>query len=322
MTKVFCLLALLVGAGVFFPDARAATDLAAELKDAQAALAAGDYAAAYPLYLRAAEDNNPLAQFTVAMFNRLGWDRPVDRVAACDWYEKAAGGNIPAAAHYFAECLEQGIGRPADPAEAAVWYQRAAQLGHFVSLCSLADLYMEGRGVPEDPRKGLELCRQAAEMGAVPAQTQVGRYLLEGAASIRDPQAAHAWFETAAAVSPEAQYYLGIIHRDGLTHAPTPEEARFWFERAASGGYVPAYFQTAKLYFEASPDYKSQRPSADDLAKAYMWLSATAQRSQDPVELEQTQAMLERVLAIMPPTWVPTLDKRVTEHLTAHPVVR
>jgi TPR repeat protein len=314
-------MALLAAACVGASPAAARTDPAAELKEAQAALAAGEYDRAYPEYLRFAEEaDNGLAQFTVGMFHRLGWgSRPVDPAAACGWFEKAAAHHIPLASHYLAECFEQGIGRPADPAEAALWYERAAGLGHHMSLCALAELHVQGRGVAKDPRRALALCREAAEKGARPAQVQVGRYLLYGDPSVRDPAAAHAWLEQAAAFSAEAQYHLGVAHRDGLGHPASPAEARDWFERAASQGYVPAYFQTARLYFDVSPDYQAEPPPADDLAKAYLWLSATAQRSQDPVELERTRAMLEQVRAIMPATWAPTLDARVAEHLAAHP---
>jgi TPR repeat protein len=243
----------------------------------------------------------------------------MDKAVACTWFEKSAAGHIPVAAHFLAQCFEQGIGRPADPARAADWYRRAAELGHHISLCSLADLYMSGKGVEQDPQQGLALCRQAAENGAMPALVRVGRYLLQGDERIRDPQAAHAWLIKAAGFSPEAQYYLGVIHRDGLGHEASAAEARHWFERAASQGYVPAYFQTARLYFEVSPDYRTQPPPADDLAKAYMWLSATVQRTGDPDELEQTRAMLEQVGEIMPESWAPTLDERVSVHLAKYP---
>ena len=294
----------------------ARTDLAGELKGAQEALSAGKYDEAYPLYLSFAQQGNSLAQFTTGMFHQLGWGTiPVDPAVACDWFEKSAAGHIPTATHYLAECFQQGIGRTPDPAAAALWYERAAELGHYMSLCSLAELYMRGEGVAKDPEKGLALCMKAAEKGAVAARVQVGGYLLEGDDSIRDLEAAHSWFESAADVSPEAMYYLGRIHREGLGTAPVPEEARYWFELAAGRGYVPAYFQTARLYFEISPDIQTQRLSADDLAKTYLWLSATALSSQDPMELEQTRVMLDQVLAVMPPTWVPTLDERVAAHL-------
>jgi uncharacterized protein len=311
---------LVAGAMGFACACGAGTDPAKELKRAQSLLSDGNYDQAYPLYLEFAKKGNPLAQFTLGMFHQLGWGkRPVDPEQACSWYEKAAHKDIPTSAHLLAGCIEQGIGRPADPTEAANWYRRAADLGHYYSLCSLAELYMQGLGVEKDPVKGLALCRQAAEKGAIPASVQLGKYLLNGDPAIRDPEAAHAWFEAVANVSPEAQYYLGVIHRDGLGHPKTPDEARLWFERAASRGYLPAYFQTGKLYFQVSPDYKQQKPPADFLAKAYLWLSATLKRSQHFAEKEQAKAMLQEVLGIMPASWKPTLDQQVVEHLAKFP---
>jgi TPR repeat protein len=308
--------AILIVTVASISSAQARNDLAQELKSAQAALSAGQYDAAYPLYLSSAQKGNSLAQFTVGMFHDLGWGSlPTDPALACNWFEKSAQGDIPTAAHLLAECFRRGTGRPPDPAMAARWYERAAGLGHYLSLCSLAELYMVGQGVARDPKQGLALCRQAAEKGALGAKVQVGRYLLEGDDSIRDPQAAHDWFESAATASPQARFYLGRIHREGLGTEPAPDEARTWFEQAASEGYVPAYFQTARLYFEISPDIKTQRLSADDLAKTYMWLSATVLSSQDPQEVEQARAMLDQVLAVMPASWVPTLDVRVAAHL-------
>lgn len=311
---------LLFSAALFVTSTQARTDLAAELKDAQAALAAGDYDAAYSQYLHfATEKNNPLAQFTVAMFHQSGWGSVAeDRVKACGWHQKAASSDIPASAHFYAECVEQGIGEPADPKQAAEWYERAAGLGHYQSWCSLGNLYIRGKGVAKDPQKGLALCKQAVDKGAVPARMQVGLYLLEGDDSIRDVEAAHEWFQSIGYM-PEAKYRLGLMHRDGIGHEPSLDEARLWFERAASEGYVPAYFPTAKLYFEASPDLQKQPLTADFLAKTYMWLSATVKVSPQAEEVEQAHAMLEQVLAIMPDSWEPTLDERVTAHLAEHP---
>ena len=55
----------------------AGRDLAGELKPAQAALAAGNYPAAYQAYLEHGE-GNPLAQFNLGLFHQFGWGRPVD----------------------------------------------------------------------------------------------------------------------------------------------------------------------------------------------------------------------------------------------------
>ena len=296
-----------------------ADDLNAPLAAAQALLANGEHAAAYARFLRHAETGNALAAFSVGLFHQSGWGRPVDRAEACAWFGRAAKGDIPAAAHFFADCLLQGHGGDADPAGAAQWYGRAAALGHHGSLCALADLHMTGTGVARDPRRGLALCRQAAELGSVPAAGRTGRYLLEGDDSIRDAVAARAWFETAATGSPEAQFHLGRMHRDGLGVEISPQQARYWFESAASRGYVPAYFPTAQSYLQPFGDLTRVRPPAEILAKGYMWLRATELRSRTDEERAAATAWLTRVRAVMPETWRPTLEARVAAHLEEHP---
>ena len=319
--KSVALWAAALGALLWVSSAAAQQDLAAPLEAAQAALAAGDYAAAYGEYLRHAEDNaNPLAQFMVALFYQNGWGRAEDPVEACRWHEKAAQGKITTAQHFLAGCLVEGTHQPADPAAAATWYSKAVEGGLTGSLCSLAELYIAGKGVPKDPAKGLAICRQAAETGLVPAQVRMGRFLLEGDAELRDPGAAYRWFEFAARrKSPEAQYYLGRMTRDGLGTPRDPAAARQWFERSASQGYVPAYFPTAALYLEAPANPETGMPRAENLAKAYLWLSAVAARSRDPDELRETADGLGRIREIMPESWTPTLDEKVAKHLAEHP---
>jgi TPR repeat protein len=149
----------------------------------------------------------------------------------------------------------------------------------------------------------------------------MGRYLLEGDDSIRDFNQAINRFQIAAqANSPEAQYYLGIMARDGKGQPKSNETACQWFELAASQGYVPAYLQTSQLYFNAPVDAETQKLSGHDLVKAYLWLTATTKRTRDKDELSKATHMLKQVRKIMPAEWIPKLDKTVAEHLAEHSV--
>ncbi len=309
----------LLFAGVYCRSAAAAEDLSKPLAEAQAALAAGDYAKAYPLYLREAEAvGNPLASFTVALFYENGWGRPVDHVAACTWFEKSAQGNIPAGEHFAGDCLRKGVHRAADPAAAARLYEQAAAHGHLTSLCSLAEMYVAGEGVPKDPMKGLALCHQAAQMGIKPAQVRVARFLLEGATGKPDyPQALQILRGVAETDYPEAQFLLARMLRDGQGTKPNADRAVGWFERAASKGYLPAYLPTARLYYGATRDPKSKLLPAEFLAKTYLWASALERRSADATELAEAKRLLGNVRREMPSTWVADLDKKVDEHITS-----
>ena len=292
-----------------------------ELDLAQERLAEGDYAKAYALYRRIAEEErHPLALFVVANFYAFGWGRPVNREAACAWYGRAAEARIPAAAHFFGDCLAAGIPQPVDPAAAAVWYRRAANDGHRMSLCSLGALHLEGRGVERDLELGLALCREAAEEGIVPAQLRMGQLRLEGPAEIRDDDASRRWFEAAAQRgSPEANYRLGVMLREGRGAPADYERARGYFEQAASSGYAAAYLPTAELYFgvsEASPD---EKPSPGALVKSYFWTSAAIERAPAAGDRERARALMGRIRSLMPESWAPDLDAKVSRHLVEHP---
>ena len=292
------------------------TDINSEVRHAQKLLADGNYESAFEEYQRVAEEeDNPLAKLSIALFYDYGWDRPEDPVKACQWYEQAAQGNIPVAADALGRCLSEGIHREVDYAQAAVWYQKAADLGHHYSLCHLGALYIAGQGVEKDPKKGLDLCQQSADQGSVPAMLRLGNFYLQEK-EVLDDQAALHWLTTAASYhSAEAEYKLGVLLRDGRGIDKDPLVARSWFEQAASQGHVPAYFETAKLYYNAPADPETGLWTENDLAKAYMWLSATLKSSKDAEQQKLASEMMQKVLEVMPETWTADLDAKVDAHL-------
>ena len=284
------------------------------LAEAQQWLAEGKHHKAFKAFqFYAQEKQNPLAQFTLALFYQEGWGVERDEVVACQWYGKAAKGEIPAANHFFAQCLQEGIHQSVDYVAAIHWYQQAANLGHTISLCAIADLYMRGSGVEKNPQKALAYCQQAASSGSIPAQLKVGHFYLNGEAAIRDPQQAAVWFGYAAEKnSLEAYYYLGVINLNALNDQ---SHALYWFEMAAGQGYLPAYYQTARLYFNAPLSEETGMPTADNLAKSYLWLSTAKQQSEPENELNDTLSMLEKVEQVMPKSWKEDLDQKVSQHL-------
>lgn len=296
--------------------AAVAEDISAPLKEAQAALAAGDYVVAYPLFKKQAEAGNPLASFTIALFHEHGWGRPVDRAVACIWFEKSAEGKIPAGEHFAGDCLRRGANGPPDPAAAARMYEQAAAHGHLLSLCSLAELYVAGEGVPKDVAKGLALCQQAAQKGITTAQVRLARFLLDGVTGTPEyPQALQILQVAAESDNPEAQFLLGRMLRDGLGTKANGDLAVGWFERAASKGYLPAYLPTAQLYYGATRDPRTGLLPPEFLAKSYLWTSALVRRNDESVDLVDAKRLLIELRKEMPPTWAPDLDRKVAEHI-------
>ena len=306
---------LALGLALGGPSARAGRDLAGELVEAQAALAGADYALAYQGFLAHADDN-PLAQFNLGLFHQYGWGRERDRAEACRWQEKAAAGGIPAAQEWLGDCLRDGVQRAADPEAAARWYQQAMQSGMHMAACSLADLVMAGRGVPRDPGKAITLCRSAAEKGLPAAQKHLAGLLLDGDVSVRDPAAARVWLEAAARSGDgEARFRLAGLLRDGIGGEPDAAAARSWMEAAAAQGWLSAYLPTAESYLDMPPDAQTGLLPAESLAKAYLWSAAAVRQMAGTTQEAPAQALLDKVLARMPPAWRPDLDRRIDAHL-------
>lgn len=298
-------------------DAQASrpTDFSAELQPAQQALVAGDYKKAYALYAKRAA-NNPLAQFTLGLFHKNGWDRPVDEAAGCRWFEKSVRKRIPTAQHYLGDCLIQGAHRAADPSAALVLYLDAAAGGHLISLCSAADLYIKGNGVGKDAKRGLELCTQAAQAGSPPAMLTLANYYREGKDVAQDLAAARGWYQQAAERrSSEAQYRLGVMLSEGLGGEPDANAALLWMESAAAEGYAPAYLPTAILYANADVDPETGALRPEHLAKIYLWNSAAKTRTTDSAQLEGIARIDAMVQAVMPIAWRASLNRQVAEHL-------
>lgn len=316
-------LRIIATAVLFFvaaPDvfAKKTADIITELKPAQQAQAAGNYAKAYALYSRYAA-KNPLAQFELGLFYREGWGRPADPAKACIWFEKAARQKIPAAQQFFGDCLTRGVGRAQDYKGAVAWYKQAADGGDLIALCSAADLYIKGLGVDKDVKHGLELCTRAAQASSPPAMLKLGSYYREGTDMPQDLVAARYWYQQAAERrSNEAQYHLGVMLSEGQGGEPDLNTALFWLETAASEGYAPAYLPVAILYANAEADPETGALKPEHLAKIYLWNSAAKARTTDPAQLAEIARIESMVLAVMPDTWRAELDKKVAEHLAKY----
>jgi len=113
----------------------------------------------------------------------------------------------------------------------------------------------------------------------------------------------------------EAQFYLGVMVRDGLGVASSRDSAIGWFEKSARQGFVTAYYPTGQLLFI---DWKAHRES-QVLAKAYMWLTAAARQTENAADQKSAKADLERILKVMPAPWRSDLDVQVDAHFVKHP---
>jgi len=289
-------------------------DLSAELAAADALLQAGDYEQAFAEYSRFVDDN-PLAQFNLGLFEYSGWGRNVDRVAACHHFEAASAGEIPMAQQLLADCYRLGVHTPASFSAAQQWYRRAVENGLPTANYWWGRMLIDGTAGTRDVREGVRRCELAAGAGAIEAQLYLARNYLGGGPFSPDQQRALYWYERAAqANNAEALYHLGILMGDGLREGAGREEALFAMESAAEQGYQAAYLPTAEMYYSASPDSDTNLPTAENLAKSYLWLQAALKTTDSHEEKARARQMLEAVMGIMPETWVPDLDEKLDAH--------
>ncbi len=249
------------------------------LKHAQALLALGEFEQAFPLYLSLAKQGQAMAQFSTGLFFRNGWARTADEKQACHWFKHAAHNKIITAQHFFAQCLEQGISSHPKPEQAIHWYIQAAQQGHTISWCDAA-------------RLRLHLSPQTADLSLLNACQNVAQ-----------------------SGNQHAQFSLGQLYLIQQSKQFNPALALQWLESSASSGHLPAYLPTATLYFEAPPEQASGKPSAENLAKSYLWLTATVKRATHPDTLHKAETMLQSVNQLMPSGWRPKLDLVIEQHL-------
>lgn len=300
---------------VSLPASAAPRDLSSDLKRADKALAAQQYDLAYREYARLAA-RNPLAQFTLGLFELEGWGRARNPVAACRWFGKAAQGNIPAAQQLFGDCLAAGTGQAADGKAAELWYRKAAQAGIAYALCSAGQLYIRGQAIGKDVTRGLELCAQAAQAGSVPAMLRIADYYRDDKDVPQNLAAARYWYQQAAENNDlEAQYRLGVMLGQGEGGDANPSLALSWLEHAASEGYAPAYFPVAILYGNSALDPATGAMTPENLAKMYMWSSAAMATTKNAAEREQLERIGKMLDQLVPAEWKPVLDRRVAEHL-------
>ena len=95
-------------------------------------------------------------------------------IQAAQWFRKAAEQDDSVAQYTLAAMYENGAGVLRDPAQAANWYRRAAEKGHVKAQFDLGVIYASGSGVARDAAQAVLWFRKAADAGEARAQFNLG----------------------------------------------------------------------------------------------------------------------------------------------------
>lgn len=121
----------------------------------------GERAKAVEAYLKAAEKNDPEAQFAVGFLYQIGDripDNPLqkDTDSAIMWLQKAANQNFGDALILLGQIYLDGLGVKEDKSKAIEYFQKALNNDKPIAAYYLGDIYQWGRGVSKDQKKAIK----------------------------------------------------------------------------------------------------------------------------------------------------------------------
>ncbi len=202
-----------------------------------AAYDAQDYAAALPFLVRAAEKDDPEAQYTLGRMyvNGYGVVKDVDR--AHELFQASADQAHPGGQVGMGYLYLTGQAVEYDDEEAARWYRLAADQGFAAGQASLAFMYQAGRGVAVDTAESVRLYQLAADQEHAPAQFTLGYLHQYGLGVEKDAEEAVRLYRLAAEQgNASAQLNLGWMYGQGEgVEKDYGEEVR-WYTAAAEQG--------------------------------------------------------------------------------------
>jgi len=112
---------------------------------------------------KAADQNHPGGQASLALFYVFGQGVPKDMKRAADLFLVAAEQGDEGAMYNIGQMLDRGDGVPQDYAKANHWFERAAKAGNDKAYLELGINYVNGDGVAADRVEGKRLIGIAAQ---------------------------------------------------------------------------------------------------------------------------------------------------------------
>jgi TPR repeat protein len=244
------------------------TSPAEDLAAARELHRAGNYAASFPRFRRAAEAGIPEAMGFLgeAYLRAEGTAKNADLTAR--WLSLAAKARDVRGMNAYGRAYEDGFGVAQSYRWARHWYEVAAtEKKDAEAMRNLARLYRQGLGIPSSDSLALEWYRKAVGAGSVDAIVDVGLMYAEGMGGRRDADEALRWFQRAAAAgSPRAMHAIGRLHEDAKDYA----QALAWYRKAAAAGSAEAMNNLGVLY-------QNGWGVAPDRAEAARWYRRAAE---------------------------------------------
>ena len=188
---------------------------------------------------RAADRNDPDAQYNLGVACATGWDGMirVDVVEALRWYRAAAEQDHDMSQYNLGVAYAEGMGVRKDHAEAIKWWRRAAARGNARAQYNLGVACSKGDGVARDDEEAVSWWRLAAESPPAADSERTwlstdagGEVVGRGLGDAGRGQLGNA----------DAQFRLGRMYSLGRGVPRDDRRALEWYRRAAAQGHDDA----------------------------------------------------------------------------------
>ena len=144
----------------------------------QMELDAGNAAAGFGWFNKAAAQGHLMALNMVGRCYDLGWGVGVDKARAAECFRIAAARGLDWAMYNYATALALGEGVAEDKPAALGWFEKAAALGNAKAINHVGSFHEDGWAVPQNLAKAAEHYARAAEGGDFRGQFNHARMLL------------------------------------------------------------------------------------------------------------------------------------------------
>jgi TPR repeat protein len=192
----------------------------------------------FPAVLKAAENNNGIAQVTVSYMYYEGLGVARDQNKGLSWLSNASDHKLPLAWANYGVAYEHGLGTARNQDQAIAWLTKAAREGNSaMAQAYLGDMYSNGNGVPRDEVTAVYWYQRGAAQGNAHAQTNLG-YMYEHGYGVpcNRYEAYRLYFAAAQQNFDVAEHNLAVMYRDDC-RIPA---AVYWYRKAAAQGYAPS----------------------------------------------------------------------------------
>ena len=155
----------------------------------------------------------------------------------------------PLTQYRYGRILLEGRGGPQDVAQSMVWLEKAVAQNHTEAATLLARAILSQPKPARDAERAAALFANAAARGNAEAQYYMGLLYRNGDGVEVDQVTAFNWFlASSEGFNIEAQYELSRMYAQGVGTAQNVDEALRWMQSAASDGQVAAMYSLAESY--------------------------------------------------------------------------